>query len=66
MISVGKDNPYGHPAPETIKKISDAGIQLYRTDESGTIIATSDGNIIKIDIKASPVKSTNTATNNNG
>jgi competence protein ComEC len=56
VISVGKDNPYGHPAPETIKKISDAGIQLYRTDESGTIIATSDGNIIKIDIKASPVK----------
>ncbi|MBZ4656004.1 MAG: beta-lactamase domain protein [Thermoanaerobacter sp.] len=56
VISVGKDNSYGHPAEETIKKILDTGIQLYRTDESGTIIATSDGNIIKIDIKASPVK----------
>ncbi|QNB44999.1 hypothetical protein BR63_00860 [Thermanaerosceptrum fracticalcis] len=56
VISVGKDNPYGHPAPETIKKITNARIQLYRTDELGTIIATSDGDIIKIDKKASPVK----------
>lgn len=56
VISVGKDNSYGHPAEETIKKIIDAGIQLYRTDESGTIIATSDGDTIKMDKKASPVK----------
>jgi len=56
VISVGKDNSYGHPAEETINKILDAGIQLYRTDESGTIIATSDGDTIKIDKKASPVK----------
>jgi competence protein ComEC len=56
VISVGKDNSYGHPAEETIKKILDAGIRLYRTDEPGTIIATSDGDTIKIDKKASPVK----------
>jgi len=48
VISVGKNNQYGHPAPETIQKLRQAGIKIYRTDESGTIIATSDGKKIEI------------------
>lgn len=66
VISVGKDNPYGHPAHETIKKILDSGIQLYRTDESGTIIAASDGDTIKIDKKASPIKAQAPPNSNSG
>lgn len=46
VISVGKDNDYGHPAPKTIQKLNDAGVKIYRTDEMGTIIATSDGSSI--------------------
>lgn len=46
VISVGKDNDYGHPAPETIQKLKDAGVKIYRTDEMGTIVATSDGSSI--------------------
>ncbi|NLC69286.1 MAG: MBL fold metallo-hydrolase [Clostridiaceae bacterium] len=56
IISVGKDNPYGHPAPETIERLVKAGVQVYRTDESGTIVVTSDGETIKIDKKTSPIK----------
>jgi competence protein ComEC len=46
VISVGKDNDYGHPMPKTIQKLTNAGIKIYRTDERGTIVATSDGKII--------------------
>jgi len=56
VIQVGKGNDYGHPAEDTIDKLSDAGVKIYRTDESGTIIATSNGETINFDIKASAIK----------
>lgn len=43
VISVGKGNEYGHPATDTIQKLHAKGINIYRTDESGTVVATSDG-----------------------
>ena len=43
VISVGKGNLYGHPASDTLSKLQKAGVKVYRTDESGTIIAESDG-----------------------
>ena len=36
IISVG-DNSYGHPTPETLDRITQEGIALYRTDRDGTI-----------------------------
>lgn len=47
VISVGKDNSYGHPNKDTIDKLTKRGIDIYRTDEQGTIIAVSDGKSIK-------------------
>ena len=35
LISVGKDNYYGHPAPETLERL--AGTELHRTDLEGTV-----------------------------
>lgn len=43
VISVGKDNSYGHPAQGTVDRIKKAGVKIYRTDEIGTIVMTSDG-----------------------
>lgn len=43
VISVGKGNSYGHPAESTISRLQDAGANILRTDESGTIICHSDG-----------------------
>lgn len=37
-ISAGRDNPYGHPAPELLKRLEDFGCQIYRTDLQGDII----------------------------
>ena len=43
VISCGKDNDYGHPHKETLKKLSLLGCPVLRTDELGTIIALTDG-----------------------
>lgn len=43
VISVGEGNDYGHPTEEALSRINDVGSTLYRTDQSGTIIATCDG-----------------------
>ena len=43
FISVGRGNPYGHPAPETLALLRDAGVPVYRTDTQGTIEFLSDG-----------------------
>ena len=37
-ISAGRDNPYGHPAPELLNRLEDFGCQIYRTDLQGDII----------------------------
>ena len=41
VISVGKDNVYGHPAEETLDKLDERDIKVYRTDLNGTIIVRS-------------------------
>lgn len=46
VISVGKDNTYGHPHRETVAILGDAGVPMLRTDELGTILAVSDGSEI--------------------
>ncbi len=47
IISVGTPNSYDHPKEITLTKLKERNIKLYRTDQDGTIIATSDGNNIK-------------------
>ena len=51
VISVGKDNSYGHPHKSTMDKLKAKGIKVYRTDESGTIIVNSDGKNITFNTK---------------
>lgn len=46
VISVGEGNSYGHPTEAVLSRLSDAGTVVYRTDQSGTIIARSDGETI--------------------
>lgn len=43
VISCGKDNSYGHPSAEVLNRFRAMGIQVFRTDEQGSIVATSDG-----------------------
>jgi len=41
LISVGLDNRYGHPTPETLAAL--AAVPTYRTDRDGTVEVTGDG-----------------------
>ena len=43
IISCGEGNSYGHPHDITLNNLSNLGIIIYRTDESGDIIVESDG-----------------------
>jgi competence protein ComEC len=40
LISVGRHNLFGHPAPTTLHALQDAGARVYRTDRCGAIIVT--------------------------
>lgn len=38
IISAGVNNPYGHPAAETVVRMKMAGMTLFRTDLNGNIL----------------------------
>lgn len=38
FISVGKDNPYGHPAKEVLELLEQYGCEIHRTDLEGSIV----------------------------
>lgn len=37
-VSVGAQNPYGHPAAEVLERFANIGCTVYRTDQHGTMI----------------------------
>lgn len=43
VISCGADNKYGHPHAEALNNLRSMGVKVFRTDEQGSIIATSNG-----------------------
>lgn len=53
VISCGEGNSYGHPHADTLNKLRNSNVKLYRTDEAGSIIATSDGKNISFSVPAS-------------
>lgn len=46
VIQCGEGNSYGHPHRETMEKLKKRGIQVYRTDQDGSITAACDGKVI--------------------
>lgn len=52
VISCEKGNDYGHPHKATMDKLKSRNIKVYRTDECGNIIATSNGNEIGFNVKS--------------
>ena len=50
VISAGLENPYGHPAPEVLRRLEAAvgDGNVYRTDRHGTVELVSDGATIQV------------------
>lgn len=46
VISVGTGNSYGHPTEDTLSRLRDADVKVYRTDMQGDIKCTSDGKTV--------------------
>ena len=48
LISCGKNNRYGHPAPETLQRLEERGIRWYSTAEVGAIQVQVEKKKVKI------------------
>lgn len=59
VISVGKGNSYGHPADNTLSRLRDADVKVYRTDMQGDIFMISDGRSIIVKTEKNPTVQTN-------
>ena len=43
LISAGRGNTFGHPAPEVLARLDAAGTRIFRTDRHGQVTVESDG-----------------------
>ncbi len=56
VISCAQNNNDGLPNKKTMNKLKERNIEVYRTDECGTIVAVSDGNNISFNVKPGDYK----------
>ncbi len=50
VISVGDGNSYGHPDDNTLSRLRDADVKVFRTDIQGDIYCTSDGKTVTMSV----------------
>jgi len=48
VISVGADNPFGHPTAATLATLSDHGVRTLRTDRDGTVTLEYSGGRVAV------------------
>lgn len=48
VISVGKNNRYGHPSPEVLDVLKEHSLKYFRTDEDGEVELVSDGKTFEV------------------
>ncbi len=49
VISVGADNPYGHPTAGTLATLAQHAVPTLRTDEDGDVVIDVEGGRIRVD-----------------
>lgn len=50
VISVGTDNSYGHPTEDTLSRLRDADVTVFRTDLQGDVFCSSDGQTVTFSV----------------
>jgi competence protein ComEC len=48
VISVGRGNIYGLPAPESVERLRRQGARVHRTDQGGTVTAVCDQDTMRV------------------
>ena len=48
IVSSGRGNSYGHPHAEALARLRQHGVQIWRTDEQGTIRVSTDGSTYRV------------------
>ena len=48
LISAGRANLFGHPAPDVIARLTQAGVEVFRTDRDGAISLETDGVRVRV------------------
>lgn len=48
VISCGRHNRFGHPAPSTLARLDAHGVGVYRTDRQGAVTFISDGKTVQV------------------
>lgn len=54
VISVGRDNDYGHPTATVLQRLDAIGAEVYRTDLSGDLEIKTDGETYEIRARRDP------------
>ena len=52
IISVGRHNMFGHPAPSTLAILEHAGVLVYRTDKNAATTIVTDGNELPVSVSS--------------
>jgi competence protein ComEC len=48
LISCGRGNSFGHPAPEVVERLQAVGARIYRTDLDGEVTLQTDGGTVSV------------------
>jgi competence protein ComEC len=48
IVSAGRNNTFGHPAPDVLKRYHDIGAQIFRTDQDGAVLVDTDGYSVRL------------------
>jgi competence protein ComEC len=48
IVSAGRGNHFGHPAPEVLDRYRAIGAEIFRTDQDGAVMVDSDGYSVEV------------------